>query len=142
MPVFFQIRFSSFTLFSLISCHKPSKNPLFELNAGTFHLRESAKFSVWRIQGTREIRGEQSKIRVSPFRKRRKMPPHSMPNQNRPVFPVRQQRKCSPFVRPIPPLVPSPRFGFDEKKPAVAENLLATVMTCAILVTNRLGRTP
>ena len=29
MPVFFQIRFSSFTLFSLISCHKPSKNPFF-----------------------------------------------------------------------------------------------------------------
>ena len=26
MPVFFQIRFSSFTLFSLNSCHKPSKN--------------------------------------------------------------------------------------------------------------------
>ena len=29
MPVFFQIRFSSFTLFSLISCHKPSKNQYF-----------------------------------------------------------------------------------------------------------------
>ena len=29
MPVFFQIRFSSFTLFSLISCQKPSKNPIF-----------------------------------------------------------------------------------------------------------------
>ena len=38
----------------------------FELNAGFFHLRETAKFSVWRIPGTREFRGEQSKIPVSP----------------------------------------------------------------------------
>ena len=33
MPVFFQIRFSSFTLFSLISCQKPSKNRIFCLSS-------------------------------------------------------------------------------------------------------------
>ena len=37
MPVFFQIRFSSFTLFSLISCHKPSKNPCFCIFSGRGH---------------------------------------------------------------------------------------------------------
>ncbi len=60
-----------------------SPNSLFELNAGDFLLREPAKFSVWRIPGTREFRGERSKIRVSPFRKRRKMPPYSWPPRTR-----------------------------------------------------------
>ena len=40
----------------------------FELNAGISLPRGSAKFSVWRIPGTRELQGEQSKIRVPPSR--------------------------------------------------------------------------
>ena len=69
-----------------------SPNSLFELNAGDFLLRETGKFSVSRISGTHRFWGEQRKIRVSTFRKRRKMPP------------ILSQIRT----------VPCPRFGFDE----------------------------
>ena len=91
-----------------------SLNSLFELNTRDFLLREPAKFSVWRIPGTREFRGEQSKIRVSPFLKQRKMPLHSMPDLNHPVSPFLKRRKCSPFVCQTR-TVPCHRFGFDKK---------------------------
>ena len=69
-----------------------SPNSLFELNAGDFLLRGSAKFSVWRISRSHRFWGEQRKIRVSTFRKRRKMPP------------ILCQIRT----------VPCPQFGFDE----------------------------
>ena len=60
-----------------------SPDSLFELNAGDFLLRESAKFSVWRISRTHRFWGEQRKIRVSAFRKRRKMPPKKPPAEKK-----------------------------------------------------------
>ena len=75
MPVFFQIRFSNFSLFPLDSCQKPSKNRFFEeekhdalnkrpqffniLHARIFVKQESpndAKSRLWRRALTREQR--------------------------------------------------------------------------------------
>ena len=61
-----------------------SLNSPFELNAGVFLPRGSAKFSVWRIPGTRGFWGEKRKIPVSPFSKRRKIPPIHPPNRTAP----------------------------------------------------------
>ena len=51
MPVFFQIRFSNFSLFPLDSCQKPSKNPVFLLFNGRYLISSNGKLILDAVSG-------------------------------------------------------------------------------------------